>query len=147
MELRELTRENRTEIAELFLSVFTAEPWNDDWSDGSQFDAYLNEFIDRSALMLGYYDDDRLIGLCIGYIKHWYAGTEYCIDEFCIDRNLQGQGIGSHFMDAIEEYLRNREIYQIYLQTERTVKAYQFYTSRGFHELKDHVSMVKDIRK
>lgn len=30
---RKLEREDRERIRELFVSVFTAPPWNDDWSD------------------------------------------------------------------------------------------------------------------
>ena len=38
MELKELTSADRDAVRALFYDVFTAEPWNDDWSDGAQLD-------------------------------------------------------------------------------------------------------------
>jgi aminoglycoside 6'-N-acetyltransferase I len=146
MELSVLTIADRARITALFYDVFTNEPWNDDWSDAAQLDAYITDLIgQRNALTLGYVDGDRLVGLSMGFIKHWYSGTEYYIDEFCIDRRMQGRGIGTSFMKAIEQYLAKREIRQIFLQTERTAPAYGFYLNRGFQELKDHVSFAKQI--
>ena len=146
MELSLLTSADRARITALFYDVFTNDPWNDDWSDAAQLDAYITDLIgQRNALTLGYVDGDRLVGLSMGFIKHWYSGTEYYIDEFCIDRRMQGRSIGTSFMKAIEQYLAKREIRQIFLQTERTAPAYGFYLNRGFQELKDHVSFSKQI--
>ena len=32
-------------IKELFTSVFTVEPWNDDWSNQEQLDLYLSDLV------------------------------------------------------------------------------------------------------
>lgn len=34
-------------IKELFTSVFTIEPWNDDWSDQEQLDLYLSDLVGK----------------------------------------------------------------------------------------------------
>ena len=146
MELRVLTMADQARVTALFYDVFTNEPWNDDWSDVAQLDAYITDLIGQhNSLALGFFDGDRMVGVSMGIIKHWYTGTEYCIDEFCIDRRMQGQGIGTIFMQEIEQYLVKREIRRIFLQTERTAPAYGFYLNRGFQELTDHVSFVKQI--
>ena len=146
MELSVLTMADRAHVTALFYDVFTNEPWNDDWSDAAQLDAYITDLIgQRNSLALGFFDGDRMVGLSMGIIKHWYTGTEYCIDEFCIDRRMQGRGIGTSFMVEIEQYLAKRGIHHIFLQTERNAPAYGFYLNRGFQELKDHVSFAKEI--
>lgn len=146
MELKKLTILNKDEIRELFTDVFTNEPWNDDWSDGEQLDAYLEDLAGQDcSLTLGYYDGGRLAALSMGRIKHWYTGTEYCIDELCVARPLQGRGIGSEFLRAIEAYLLENGMRQIFLQTERSVPAYAFYRKNGFTELEDHVSFAKEL--
>ncbi|MBR5345372.1 MAG: GNAT family N-acetyltransferase [Clostridia bacterium] len=146
MELRRLTIGDREAITRLFLDVFTNEPWNDDWSDTDQLNAYIMDLIgDSTSLTLGYFAKDQMIGLSMGHIKHWYAGTEYYIDELCVDRHFQGKGIGSAFLKAIEAFLAENKIFRIFLQTERTVPAYRFYKQRGFIELVDHVSFVKKV--
>lgn len=146
MELRELTVRDREDITRLFRDVFMNEPWNDDWSDEAQLDAYIRDLIGQdNSLTLGYYDGGRLAALAMGHIKHWFAGTEYNVDELCVDRDTQGRGIGSAFLGEIERFLSERGIFRIFLQTDRDMPAYAFYRHRGFRELRDHVSFVKTI--
>ena len=146
MELRRLTTGDRELITALFRDVFTNEPWNDDWSDQEQLDAYITDLTGQSySLTLGYFDGNRMVGLSMGYIKHWYSGTEYIINEFCVDRQMQGKGIGSSFMKAVEAYLAEHGISQIFLLTEKDVPAYSFYQRNGFTELTDNVSFAKRI--
>ena len=144
MELRRLTNEDREIATKLFTDVFTHEPWNDDWSDREQLDAYIRDLTGQSySLTLGYFDGDVLTALAMGYIKHWYSGTEYIINELCVDRKRQGQGIGSSFLKAIEEYLSENGISQIFLLTDRNVPAYQFYLKNGFQEQAGNVAFAK----
>lgn len=148
MELKILSLQDKDIITELFADVFTNEPWNDDWSDRRQLDAYINDLTGQNySLTLGFFDDRRLVAVSMGYIKHWYTGTEYCIDEFCVARHFQGRGIGSGFMKAIEEYLLKSGITHIFLQTDRSVPAYEFYKKNGFDELTGHVSFAKRLRR
>lgn len=80
----------------------------------------------------------------MGNIKHWYTGTEYYIEELCIKREEQGRGLGTQFLKAIEGYIKSKGITHIFLQTERTVPAYSFYKKKGFVELTEHVSFIKE---
>ena len=148
MELKRLTIRDRKMITELFTDVFTNEPWNDDWSDTEQLDAYIADLTGQSySLTLGYCDGDRLVGLAMGYIKHWYSGTEYIINEFCVDRGMQGKGIGSEFMKAVETYLSENGISRIFLLTDKDVPAYSFYQKNGFTELTGNVAFSKRTDK
>ena len=144
MELKVLSLEDRKMITDLFTDVFTNEPWNDDWSDRKQLDAYITDLTGQSySLTLGYFDGDRIMGLSMGYIKHWYSGTEYVINEFCVDRHSQGKGIGTDFMKAIEAYLSEKGICQIFLLTDKDVPAYTFYQNNGFTEQIGNVAFAK----
>lgn len=131
-------------IKALFLGVFTQPPWNDDWSDEKQLDEYLMDLMGaRTPLVLGLVENDELIGMAIGNVKHWYEGTEYLIDELCIKTEMQGKGYGSMLLSLIEEYLKERGLHTIYLTTERDVPAFEFYRARGFRELPDDVALFK----
>ena len=146
MELKELTIKDRGSITNLFMSVFTNEPWNDDWSDHAQLDAYIHDLIGQdNSLTLGYCDGNHIVALAMGHIKHWFAGTEYNIDELCVDREMQGRGIGSMFLGEIERFLSGRGITRIFLQTDKDMPAYEFYIHRGFQEMQGHVSFVKQF--
>ena len=138
---------NETEIIkELFAGVFTIEPWNDDWSNQEQLNLYLLDLIGQSnSLTYGLFENGKLIGVSMGHIKHWYSGTEYYIEELCIQTNKQGNGIGTYFLKEIEKAIKELGLVQIFLQTESNVPAYSFYQKNGFCELKEHISFVKQI--
>ena len=104
MKLKELCFSDMEMVKELFLSVFSQEPWNDDWSDEEQLDCYIGDLLGHPrALCFGLFDQEKLIGLSLGYIRYWYEGTEYRIEELCIARNYQGRGIGQDFLRRIEK--------------------------------------------
>lgn len=146
MHLKELTIENLNEIRELFRSVFTAPPWNDDWSDEEQLDNYLKDLMCvRTPLILALFKEEEMIGIAIGNIRHWHSGTEYFIEELCIRTDMQKQGYGRKFLQLIEEYLKEHGLHQIFLMTERHVPAYQFYKDLGFEELPEHVSFFREF--
>ena len=98
-----------------------------------------------NSLTLGYFTNSEMVGLCMGHIRHWYTGTEYYIDEFCVSRNKQGIGIGTKFLKDVEKYITDKDITRIFLLTERTVPAYHFYKKNNFIELSEHVSFTKKI--
>uniref|UniRef100_UPI00129060E8 GNAT family N-acetyltransferase n=1 Tax=Streptococcus suis TaxID=1307 RepID=UPI00129060E8 len=90
------------------------EPWNDDWSDEEQLDCYIGDLLGHPrALGFGLFDQEKLIGLSLGYIRFWYEGTEYRIEEFCISRDYQGQGHGASLLADIEKQLADRKIVHI----------------------------------
>ncbi|HEM3717354.1 TPA: GNAT family N-acetyltransferase [Streptococcus suis] len=146
MELKELTLADMEMVKQLFLSVFSQEPWNDDWSDEEQLDRYLGDLLSHPrALCFGLIDQDMLIALSLGHIRYWYEGTEYRIEELCISRDYQGRGIGQAFLKRIEEQLAERSIIHILLQTERNLPAFSFYEKCGFRALEEDVTMVKKV--
>lgn len=143
--IKELNLNYIDEIKTLFADIFMNEPWNDDWSNPVQLHEYIMDLIgNRNSLSLGIYEDNELIGFSLGSIIHWCTGTEYYIYEFCIKKDEQGNGYGTQLLQEIEQYTKEKRVTHIFLQTERTVPAYDFYTKNGFVELKDHVSLVKE---
>ena len=145
--LKRLGPEDREAIKEVFVSVFTAEPWCDDWSDAEQLDLYLQDLTGQGySLSYGLYDDaGELIGISLGYIKHWYSGTEYIINELCIRTERQGAGAGTFFIREIEKAIRELGIKQIFLLTDSNVPAYEFYRKNGFTEQTTNVSFSKRV--
>ena len=146
METKELSMNNFEEIKVIFKEVFTKEPWFDDWKDENQLNEYLLDLMGmRNPLIYGFYLDKKLIGISIGYIKHWCSGTEYCIDEFCIKTELQRKGYGTKFLKQIEDLLIQKKIHVIYLITQKDVAAYNFYKKLGFIEQPSTISFYKEF--
>ncbi|HEM4129053.1 TPA: GNAT family N-acetyltransferase [Streptococcus suis] len=146
MKLKELCFSDTEMVKQLFLSVFSQEPWNDDWSDEEQLNRYIGDLLAHPrALCFGLFDQGKLLGLSLGYIRYWYEGTEYRIEELCISRDYQGQGHGASFLADIEKQLADRKIVHILLQTERNLPAYFFYKKCGFRALEEDVTMFKKV--
>ena len=145
-ELKRLGLNDKEMIKELFVSVFTKEPWNDDWSDKEQLDLYIDDLTGQGySLTYGLYDDDELIGISMGYIKHWYSGTEYIINELCIRTERQGAGAGKFFLAEIEKDIKKLGLKQIFLLTDSNVPAYEFYRKNGFVEIETNVAFAKTL--
>lgn len=133
-------------IRKLFFNVFTKEPWNDDWSDETQLRLYIHDLIGQSnSLTFGLYEEKELIALSMGRIKHWYTGTEYCIDELCVITAKQGRGVGTLFVSEIEKACRELGLTHIFLLTENNVPAFDFYKKLGFYELKGNAAFAKKL--
>ena len=145
--LKKLSIDDKEDIKAVFVSVFTKEPWCDDWSDKEQLDLYICDLIGQSySLTYGLYDDtDELIGISLGYIKHWYSGTEYIINELCIKTERQGAGAGTFFISAIEKAIKELGLKHIFLLTDSNVPAYEFYKKNGFVESETNVAFSKSI--
>ena len=145
--LKRLGPENLEAIKAVFVSVFTKEPWCDDWSDEEQLDLYIRDLTGQGySLTYGLFDDtDELIGISLGYIKHWYSGTEYIINELCIRTDRQGAGAGTFFIREIEKAVRELGLKQIFLLTDSNVPAYEFYRKNGFIESETNVAFSKRV--
>lgn len=143
--LKELNRNDLPEIMNLFRETFTGPPWNEDWQD-EQLENYLRDLTEvRTPVILGMYADDILTGVSIGNIRHWCGGTEYHIEELFIRRDMQNRGLGTQFLQMIEEYLKERNIRQIFLITDRNMPACEFYRTHGFTELPELISFFREF--
>lgn len=145
-EIKELTIEKIDIIKSFFKDVFMREPWNDDWSDDEQLHQYITDIIgNQNSLAFGLFEGEQLLGLALGNIKHWYTGTEFFVEEFCVKTEMQGQGLGTEFLRLLEVELRARDIKTIFLMTGKEMPAFEFYRKNGFEEIINHVSLKKDI--
>lgn len=146
MKIKELNLHQIKDITLLFQDVFSQEPWNDKWND-EQLHLYLLDLMDnKNSLSYGLFDQNQMIGLSIGHIRHWYQGTEYRIDEFCIDTKYQSQGCGTFFLQEIEKQVKEKNIKTLFLQTDRTIPAYHFYQKNGFETVDDLITLVRNIK-
>ena len=134
------------EMADLYQRAFSGEPWHDDWSDERQLTEYIREISGcYNALNYGLRIDGKLAAVSIGMIRHWWEGTNYNIEELCVDPEYQGQGLGSRFLEMIQDDIRDRGLAGIFLQTDNDKPSYRFYLKNGFGELSSHVSFFKKV--
>ena len=134
-------------MARLYQSAFKGEPWNDDWSNEVQLTEYIKDVSGGcNPLNYGLLIDGELVAMSLGSLRHWWEGTNYNIEEFCVSPVLQGQGIGSRFIKLIEADIKSSGLSGIFLQTDSDKPSYRFYTKNGFGELTKHVSFYKSVK-
>lgn len=132
------------ESVDLFISTFSKEPWNDVYeSRGQVLELFKNHFANNYFLGYVAIINGKIQGLSLGMKKPWIKGLEYYIDEFCINYNLQGKGIGSKFIKEIEIDIKNQGLNGIMLNTEKNFPSFQFYKKNGFKNSESLVIMGK----
>lgn len=147
MKISPLTEGHYTALRELFLEVFTASPWFDEWADEKQLDLYLSDLLDNAnSLSIGLFDEqNKLIGGSLGYTFNWWQGKEYFIKEFFISKDDQNKGAGTQFLNKIASLLKDQGISHLTLMTDKDVPAYHFYQKNGFTEQKHSAFFAKKI--
>ena len=135
------------QMAKLLKDAFGGEPWKEDWSDAAQLSEYMKDISKAyNALNYGLLIDGKLAGMSVGRINHWWEGTNYNIEELCISPSYQRQGVGSEFLELIEQCVRKKGLAGIFLQTDNDKPAYHFYHKNGFQDLDMHISLYKSVR-
>ena len=143
IEYRDFETENLDECTRLFLKVYSREPWNDRWESFDQAQKYLFEFI-NNPVFKGFIvlENGKIIGVCFGHQRSWWEGKEYYLNEFYIDHEMQGKGIGTHFMGFIKKSLAKQGVKMIVLMTGKGFPADMFYKKNQFRESESHIFMV-----
>ncbi len=142
--LLKIKKEMLEECVDLYIETFTKEPWNDIYESREQVVKFFNNhyynnyFIGYVALL-----DDKMVALSIGMKKPWIKGFEYYIDEFCVSYEMQGRGIGSWLIKAIEEDLQKQGINGMMLNTEKDYPSRKFFEKNGFITLGDLIVLGK----
>ena len=135
------------EVESIYRRAFGQEPWNDDWSDSAQLSEYIKDVSGgHTPLNYGLLIDGKLVAAALGSIRHWWEGTNYNLEELCVDPDYQGQGIGSRFMRLIEDDIKAKGLSGIFLQTDSDKPSYKFYMKNGYAELGKHVSFYKSVK-
>ncbi len=117
LQIRRMEKEDIESCTELFIQAFAREPWK---------------------------ENHEALAVCIGMSKPWMKGIEYYLDLLCVDWRWQGKGIGSLFLEKVQQELEKDGIHGVLLSTERTYPAYEFYKKNGFQEIEGIVLMGKE---
>ena len=107
---------------DLFIDTFSKEPWNDEYESREQVvEFFKNHFANNYFLGYELVIDGILQGLCIGMKKPWIKGMEYYIDEFCVSHSSQNKGLGTLFINMIEDDINQHGLNGIIRSEERRV--------------------------
>ncbi|MGX7149409.1 GNAT family N-acetyltransferase [Enterococcus ureasiticus] len=144
MIVRYLENMDVKKVTELYISVFSQEPWNDEYESIEEVEKFIQNFMASDTYINFIAEEEgELVGLCLGLKKPWIKGIEYYIDEFCIKSERQGTGIGSEFLAKIENEISLLGMNGLILNTEASFSSADFYRKNGFHKLSDLIVLGK----
>lgn len=144
--IKNFTISDVDKCAELYLKVFSAYPWYDEWTSQEHVHNYLEELV-FNPVFEGFlaFEGDDMVAVCLGHSKSWWRGKELFIDEFFVVSEKQGNGIGSKLINYMQEYLSHAGYERFILFTNQGIPAQKFYTKNGFFVNSERIFMIKEL--
>lgn len=143
----DIEHDNLADCSELFVSIFKDPPWNEDWDINDAFERLSSFLSFPKTIALKAEFEGRICGFLIGEIQRWENSDVYYLKEMCVTSSMQRQGIGKAMMAQLVEILKEKQIIQIYLITQRESVPSMFYSSLEFKENQSIMVMGKQIGK
>lgn len=133
-------------IVDLFVKVFSADPWYDNWNLDLARN-YLSEIIENPVFD-GFvaFEGSDIVAVCMGHKRSWWMGKEFFIDEFFVKEEMQGMGIGTKTLKNIADKLTLEGYTRITLLTNKEIPAEIFYFKNGFYTNLKRKVMVKELQ-
>lgn len=144
--MRKFSLEDVDRCTEIFKKVFSADPWYDEWESLKHVRNYLDELIENPVFE-GYvaFEGSDIIAVCLGHRRSWWIGKEFFVDEFYVENERQGNGIGTKLMDFVTKSLAREGYTRLTLLTNKEIPAEKFYLKNGFYNNLQRTVMVKNI--
>ncbi len=146
LEIRKFNSSDLDNCAKLFKKVFSSDPWYDDWKSLEQARNYLSELIKNPAFEgLVACEGSDIVAVCLGHNRSWWMGKEFIVDEFYVENERQGMGIGTKLLDNVSNYLLGTGYVSLTLLTNKGILAEDFYLKNGFYNNQKRTVMVKKL--
>ena len=130
--VRNFSNDDFQQCCDLFIQVFNAPPWNDQWTN-ERAQIRLQDFIDNKRFIgFTFWDNDTLVGAVFAHMNTFYRGDELFIDELFISTAHQRKGYGMLLMDTIETFAKENNCVNITLLTGRGKPSFDFYEKLGY---------------
>jgi len=146
INFRKITEIDYHKCADVLADAYKGEPWNNKWTHDEallRIRATMSGFNARGYVVEV---DGEVIAQCLGRVDYYNDGwKQFCIDEFNLHSNFQGQGIGSNFMNYVINELEQENIDRIWLLTGGYMAA-KFYEKNGFEESSDGTMMTLELQ-
>lgn len=146
MTIRNLQSTDLPACADLFSSVFSNPPWNENWTVESAHHRLADCFATPNFLGVLAADEQRLAGFAVGYLQRYMEERHYFLLELCVDTHRQRQGIGRALLDQLTTQLKKAGANRAYTLTARDSAAQEFYAKAGFYMSPKMILMAHRFR-
>ncbi|MDE7097955.1 MAG: GNAT family N-acetyltransferase, partial [Ruminococcus sp.] len=91
--------------AELFVSVFNSEPWNDSWTKETAVIRIENMMKTNTFIGKALFFENDMKGIIWGQKEQYYNGIHFQIQEFCVKITEQNKGYGKKLLQELKDEL------------------------------------------
>jgi GNAT superfamily N-acetyltransferase len=136
------------ECANLLISAFNIEPWNEKWTFDTARKRLENTYNTPNFRGWVYKNDNKIVGALMGNCEQWYEGFQYYIKDFFVDPTIQKKGIGTKMLKYAEKELLDIDVNFIHFYTLKGGTTEKFYKKNGYEISDTFTLMTKalDIR-
>lgn len=144
--IRDLTIDDLEKMTNLFISVFTEEPWSEDW-DRSLAQERLELFLNHPKMVSkGFFENDKLLGFGLGNIQPYQRERYFYLEEMCVENSVQGKGVGTQLWESLEKELKLSSVSSMSFLTLKETPAERFYEKRGCVSCENVQFMIKNLK-
>ena len=132
MDICAIVESDLQAISQLYVSVFSNPPWNEDWEFAWAYER-LN-WIYQSQGFAGYIalDSKQILGAIMGHAVPFKGEKGFEIVEFLVTAKYQNQGIGNQLLAQLELNLKQDNYDFTWLLTLKNTDAESFYSQRNY---------------
>ncbi len=144
MEIFVPEKEDIASCAEVYISAYGAEPWNEKYERES-VEKYISDYLgSRTKQCFAAKENGKIIGIALGMIVPSTDSPFLRIEDFCVSAEEQGRGYGKEIMRLISEKAKESGYDSVLLATLRDFPSHRFYLKNGFSEV-NSVLLYKEL--
>ena len=137
-------KEDISSCAEVYISAYGAEPWNEKY-DKQSVEKYISDYLgSKTKQCFAARENGKIIGIALGIIVPSINIPFLRIEDFCISAEEQGKGFGTEFIKLVFEKSKELGCDSVLLGTLRDFHSHKFYLKIGFSEV-DSVLLYKEL--
>ena len=137
-------KEDISSCAEVYISAYGAEPWNEKYDKPSE-EKYISDYLgSKTKQCFAAEENGKIIGIALGIIVPSINIPFLRIEDFCISAEEQGKGFGTEFIKLVFEKSKELGCDSVLLGTLRDFPSHKFYLKIGFSEV-DSVLLYKEL--
>lgn len=133
LSINEMTLENISSYAKVFIETFNCEPWNDSWTTETATMRLSGLMSSSTYFGLHLRDNDKIVGFILGQKEQFFDGIHFQIQEFCVIPTEQRKGYGTALLKELKEFLKESGVVSTYLITSKGERTEGYYQKQGFN--------------
>lgn len=141
IKINEMTVDNISDYAKIFIETFNCEPWNDSWTTETAEKRIGGLMSSNTYFGLHLKENEKIVGFILGQKEQFFDGLHFQIQEFCVTPTKQRKGYGSALLVKLKEILAENEVASTYLITSKGKRTEGYYKKQGFNTSENMIIM------